>query len=285
MALVRGIGGASHAGSDSISVAAMLTSIRDTSVLITGGTKGIGLGIARVFAGLGAKVCVVGRNAADGEAAVAELAKSGGQVRFCRADVRLRADMDRAAADAASAFGGIDVLCANAGILPQARIEDMGESDWDEIFATNLKGMLFAIQACLPSLKRSRAGRVVLTSSITGPITGYPGWSHYGATKAGMLGFMRTAAIELAGSAITINAVLPGNVLTEGLAAMGKEYLAGMAAAVPLRRLGTVEEIGWAAAFFASAQAGYITGQTLVVDGGQTLPESPQALEGLSPQT
>src|ERR1700675_350558 len=111
------------------------------------------------------------------------------------------------------------------------------------MFATNLKGMLFSIQSCLPHLKKSAAGRIVLTSSITGPITGYPGWSHYGASKAGMLGFMRTAAIELARSKITINAVLPGNVLTEGLSEMGQAYLDGMAAAIPLRRLGTIEEI------------------------------------------
>jgi 3-oxoacyl-[acyl-carrier protein] reductase len=201
-------------------------------------------------------------------------------VKFHKADIRERSDMETAAAAVASAFGGIDVLCANAGILPQATLEAMTENDWDDIFSTNLKGMLFSIQACLPYLKKCAAGRIVLTSSITGPITGYPGWSHYGATKAGMLGFMRTAAIELASAQITINAVLPGNVLTEGLSAMGQEYLDGMAAAVPLRRLGTVEEIGYAAAFLASAEAGYITGQTIVVDGGQTLPESPQALEG-----
>jgi 3-oxoacyl-[acyl-carrier protein] reductase len=96
------------------------------------------------------------------------------------------------------------------------------------------------------------AGRIVLTSSITGPITGFPGWSHYGATKAGMLGFMRTAAIELAPFNITINAVLPGNILTEALASLGQDYLDGMAACIPLRRLGSVEDIGNAAAFLGS---------------------------------
>jgi len=129
-------------------------------------------------------------------------------------------------------------------------------------------------------LKRSVAGRIVLMSSTTGPITGYPGWSHYGATKAGMLGFMRTAAIELAKFKITINAVLPGNVLTDGVIELGQEYIATMAAAIPLKRLGTVEEVGYAVAFLASEEAGFITGQTLVLDGGQTLPESLQALEG-----
>jgi len=120
----------------------------------------------------------------------------------------------------------------------------------------------------------------VLTSSITGPLTGYPGWSHYGATKAGMLGFMRTAALELARFKITINAVLPGNVLTEGVRDLGQDYINATTASIPLKRLGTVEEIGHAVAFLASEEAGFITGQTLVVDGGQTLPESLQALAG-----
>jgi 3-oxoacyl-[acyl-carrier protein] reductase len=125
---------------------------------------------------------------------------------------------------------------------------------------------------------KSDQGRVVLTSSITGPITGYPGWSHYGATKAGQLGFMRTASIELARHGITINAILPGNILTEALTALGPEYLRSMAASIPLKRLGTVEDVGHAALFFASKEAAYITGQTIVVDGGQILPESRDAL-------
>jgi 3-oxoacyl-[acyl-carrier protein] reductase len=122
----------------------------------------------------------------------------------------------------------------------------------------------------------------VLTSSITGPITGFPGWTHYGATKAGQLGFMRTASIELAKYGITINAVLLGNIVTEGLKGLGDEYLKTMAAAIPLKRLGDVEDIGNTALFLASKEAGYITGQTIVVDGGQTLPESLDALAQVS---
>ena len=144
--------------------------------------------------------------------------------------------------------------------------------------ATNLKGTFVSVQAALPWLKQSDAGRVVVTSSITGPVTGFPGWSHYGASKAGQLGFIRTAAIELAKYGITINAVMPGNILTEGLQELGEDYLAQMANSIPLKRLGVVEDIGNAAAFFASREAGYITGQTLVVDGGQILPESLEAL-------
>ena len=154
----------------------------------------------------------------------------------------------------------------------------MSEDDLDQVLAVNLKGTILAVQACLPALKRSGRGRVILTSSITGPITGFPGWTHYGASKAGQLGFMRTAAIELASSRITVNAVLPGNIVTEGLAELGEDYAAKMAAAIPLRRLGGVDDIGYAALFLATEEAGYITGQTIVVDGGQVLPEMPEAI-------
>jgi 3-oxoacyl-[acyl-carrier protein] reductase len=118
----------------------------------------------------------------------------------------------------------------------------------------------------------------VLTSSITGPVTGFPGWCHYGASKSGQLGFMHTACIELAKHGITVNAVMPGNILTEGLIGLGEDYHKTMAASIPLKRLGTVEDIGCAALFFASKEAGYITGQTIIVDGGQILPESLEAL-------
>jgi 3-oxoacyl-[acyl-carrier protein] reductase len=137
---------------------------------------------------------------------------------------------------------------------------------------------VFSVQACLPALARSGRGRVILTSSITGPITGFPGWTHYGATKAGQLGFMRTAAIELAPSRITVNAVLPGNIITEDVAGLAEEQQAKMSDAIPLRRLGTVDEIGYAALFLATEEAAYITGQTIVIDGGQVLPETASAI-------
>ena len=186
--------------------------------------------------------------------------------------------MATAFAEVVATLGNIDVLCANAGIFPQARLEDMTEAQWDEVSNTNLKGTFLSVQAAVPYLKKSDQGRIVITSSITGPVTGFPGWTHYGATKAGQLGFMRTACIELAKYGITVNAVMPGNILTEGLIGMGEDYQASMAASVPLGRLGTVADIGHAALYFASKEAAYVTGQTIIVDGGQILPESLDAL-------
>jgi len=253
----------------------MFTSIAGRAVVVTGGTRGIGKGIASVFARNGAKVLITGRDSETGLAAADELP---GEVTFLEADTARREDCRRMAAIAEARLGGVDVLCANAGIFPDSRLEDLSEDDLDQVLAVNLKGTILAVQACLPALKRSGRGRVILTSSITGPITGFPGWTHYGASKAGQLGFMRTAAIELASSGITVNAVLPGNIATEGLASLGEDYAAGMTAAIPLRRLGSVDDIGYAALFFATDEAAYISGQTIVVDGGQVLPESPEAM-------
>ena len=253
----------------------MLTSIAGKSVVVTGASKGIGKGIARVFARNGAKVTIVARRLAESKAAAKEL---GGDASAAIADVTNLAELEKMARSAARRNGGIDVLCANAGIFPQARIEDMSPEQWDAVLATNLKGTFLAVKACVPYLKKSAAGRIVITSSITGPITGFAGWSHYGASKAGQLGFMRSAAIELAPWNITVNAVMPGNIRTEGLDGLGNDYTAAMEASIPMKRLGSVSDIANAALFFASEEAGYVTGQTLVIDGGQVLPETLAAM-------
>jgi 3-oxoacyl-[acyl-carrier protein] reductase len=256
----------------------LTTSLTGRSVLVTGGSKGIGKGIARVFARAGAKVLIVARHLEAAEAAAREIAAAGGIAAAAAADVTDLAAMEAAAGMAVARHGGLDVLCANAGIFPSAKLEDMTPEGWDEVADTNLKGTFIAVKACLPALKKSDQGRVVVTSSITGPVTGYPGWAHYGATKAGQLGFVRTACIELAKYGITVNAVSPGNIVTEGLQGLGEEYTKTMAASIPLKRLGDVEDIGNAALFLASKEAGYITGQTIIVDGGQIIPESLEAL-------
>jgi 3-oxoacyl-[acyl-carrier protein] reductase len=259
----------------------MFTPITGRSVLVTGGTKGIGKGIARVFAGAGANVVITGRNAELGEQAARDLSTFAGSVSFACGDVSDREDCRRVVAEAVERNGGLDVLCANAGIFPQVRLSDLTAADIDEIFATNVKGCMLSVQAALPALQASGRGRVILTSSITGPQSGFPGWSHYGATKSAQLGFLKSAAIELAPMQITMNAVLPGNVETEGLEELGPEYRKAMEDSVPQGRLGTVEDIGNACLFFACDEASYVTGQALTIDGGQMLPESLMALEAM----
>jgi 3-oxoacyl-[acyl-carrier protein] reductase len=257
----------------------MFSPVTGRSVIVTGGSKGIGFGIARVFAEAGANVLIGGRDEESLRRASEALASGPGRVDTVVVDVGDPVSCRAMAARAVEEFGGVDVLCANAGIFPSMRLEEMSPDALETVMRTNLHGTVYSVQACLPALEQSTHGRIVVTSSITGPFTGFPGWSHYGASKAAQLGFIRTAAMELAPKKITINAVLPGNIRTEGLDDLGQDYLDQMAATVPAGRLGDVADIGHAALFFATDEAGYITGQSLVVDGGQILPESLMALE------
>jgi 3-oxoacyl-[acyl-carrier protein] reductase len=256
----------------------MFNSLHGRSAIVTGGSKGIGRGIAETFANAGVNVVITGRNQDDIDATVAALADSPGSVSGVAADVTSPQDCQRVVDTAVERNGGLDIVCANAGIFPSARIEDLNPQNLEEVLGVNFKGTVYIVQAALSALAASGHGRIIITSSITGSITGYPGWSHYGASKAAQLGFLRTAAMELAPRKITVNAVLPGNIITEGLIEMGQDYMDQMAASVPAGCLGTVADIGNAALFFATDEASYVTGQSLVVDGGQILPESQGAL-------
>ncbi|MEL7470571.1 MAG: 3-oxoacyl-ACP reductase FabG [Pseudomonadota bacterium] len=257
----------------------MLTPITGRTAIVTGASKGIGRGIARVFARAGANVMVVARGEEAAKSAVDEIRGAGGTAEMHPCDVTDWDAVQGMVAKTAETFGGVDTLCANAGIFPQTKMVEMDPSEWDHVMATNLKSSFLCTKACIPHFEKAGKGRVVITSSITGPITGFPGWAHYGASKSGQLGFLKTAAMELSRYNTTINAVMPGNIFTEGLQDLGQDYLDQMRASIPLKRLGDVEDIGNAALFFASDEAAYITGQQIVVDGGQTLPESLEAME------
>jgi 3-oxoacyl-[acyl-carrier protein] reductase len=256
----------------------MMNVFHGKSIIVTGASRGIGRGIARNFAANGGKVMLAARNEPDLRAAVDEITKAGGMARGMACNVGDWASVQRLVDETERAFGGVDVLCANAGVYPQTKIIDMDPDEWDTVLKTNVKSNFLCVKACIPQFEKRPGGRVILTSSITGPLTAFPGFSHYGASKAGQLGFMRVAAMELARYGATINAVLPGTVLTEGLAANGQAFLNSAAAGIPLRRLGTVDDIANSVMFLASDYASYVTGQTIIVDGGQTLPETSDAV-------
>jgi 3-oxoacyl-[acyl-carrier protein] reductase len=243
--------------------------------IVTGAGQGIGKGIAEVFAREGARVVVADVNPTTGAEAAREIAQRfGSDARYIAVDVTSRTATRELATEVLAGLGRIDILCHNAGIYPPAPIEETTDELWDKVLATNLKSALLMVSAVLPAMKAQHYGRIVFTSSITGPITGIANYSHYGASKAGILGFMRSAAVELAEHRVTLNAVLPGNIMTPGMALQGETYIEAQARRIPLGRLGTPHDVAHAMLFFASDEAEYITGQTIVVDGGQTLPEA-----------
>ena len=251
-----------------------MQSFEGRAVVVTGGSRGIGLGIADAFARAGARVLVVGRDTGRIAAVADALAGStGSPVAHLAADLRSAAGCAQMAAYAQDELGGVDVLVANAGIYPERLLVDMTEDDYDTVLDTNLRSTVFSAQACIPALARSEHGRVVVISSITGPLTGSPGWSHYGASKAAQLGFMRSAALELAPTGTTVNAVAPGSIATESYPELSEREQTETRAAIPLGRWGSVDDVAAACLFLASDAAGFVTGQVLVVDGGQVLPE------------
>lgn len=248
--------------------------LKDRVAIVVGAARGIGAGIAERFLEEGASVLIADMESDAGEATATRLGQLG-TCRFRPADVSNPEDVDDVVRLALADFGRVDILVQNAGIFPWTLIENISPAEWDRVLAINLKGTFLAAQACVKPMKSQRYGRMVFTSSITGPRVSTPGHGHYSASKAGINGFIRAAAIEFAPYGITVNGVEPGNILTEGmLAHRSAEYIAGMEAMIPLGRLGTPRDVANAALYLASSEAGYVTGTTIVVDGGQILPES-----------
>jgi NAD(P)-dependent dehydrogenase (short-subunit alcohol dehydrogenase family) len=238
------------------------------SVVITGGNSGIGLATAKLFHEEGAKVAISGRNQKTLDAAVKTI---GPRTVAVKADVASTADLDKFFAQVAAKFGKIDVLFANAGIAKFAPAADSTEQMYDETFDINVKGLFFTLQKALPLLN-DNAG-IVLTSSVVAS-KGYPGTSVYSATKSALRSLARTFAAELVDRGIRVNVVSPGPIYTPILSKSGMPqsgvdaFEAAVTSRVPMKRLGTPEEVAHAVLFLASTEASYITGVDLNVDGG-----------------
>jgi 3-oxoacyl-[acyl-carrier protein] reductase len=242
--------------------------------VVIGGARGIGAAIAERLLEEGARVVIADKLVDEGSAAARRLSGRG-EAMFVAADVSRKDAVDALVEATLQRFGRVDILVQNAGIFPYTMLSDITVDEWDAVLGVNLRGCFLAIQACARPMRARGYGRIVLTSSITGPRVASPGHGHYSASKAGINGLIRAAAIELAPDGITVNGVEPGNILTEGMRAeRSVEYISAMARSVPLGRLGTPQDVAHAVLFLASDEAAYITGTTIVVDGGQILPES-----------
>ncbi|MGK8931895.1 SDR family oxidoreductase [Pluralibacter gergoviae] len=246
---------------------------RGRVVLVTGGAQGIGLAIATAFARLGAAVVIADRQEQKSQDSAARLRGEGLRVDAVACDL---AEPESAAAlvdTTTQLHGRLDVLVHNAAYFPLTPFSEIDAPLLQRTLGVNLMAPFFLARAARPWMRGG--GRILVTSSVTGPRVAYPGLGHYAASKAGVNGFIRAAALELAADGITVNGVEPGMIRTPAMDNLGdKEVSQAIAAAVPLGRLGEPEEIAGAMLFLASPAAAYITGQTLVVDGGALLPEA-----------
>ncbi len=245
--------------------------------LVTGAGRGIGAAAATRLAEAGAAVLVANRTRADADALADALAARGLQARATgfTAD---EAGCGQAVADALAAYGRLDLLIHNAGGCPWARLDELDSDTLERTLALNLKSCFWLTRAALPALK-ARGGRIVVTSSVTGPRVAMLAAAHYAAAKAGVNGFIRTAALELAPHRITVNGVEPGFVAKDRGRLSQPATRARLERYIPLGAAGRPDDIAYAMLFLASDEAGWITGQTIVVDGGMTLPESGQVME------
>ncbi|HHU32258.1 MAG TPA: 3-oxoacyl-[acyl-carrier-protein] reductase [Clostridia bacterium] len=239
--------------------------------IVTGGARGIGKSISLTLAQAGAKV-LVNYNHSDSKAQelVNTIIGEGGEAVAVKGDVSSNSTAEELIKQALDNFGKVDILINNAGITRDNLLIRMKEEDWDQVINTNLKGMFLTTKAVLKPMLKQRSGRIINISSVIGLI-GNPGQTNYGAAKAGVIGFTRSVAKEVAGRNILVNAIAPGYIATDMTNKLPENLKKTILSNIPLGRIGTAEEVAQVALFLASPAASYITGQTIVVDGGMVM--------------
>ncbi len=246
-------------------------SLESKIAVVTGGSRGIGRAIALELAARGAAVVVnYNKSPEAAEEVVKQIQSAGGKAAAFQADVSNFKQAEALVKFAIDTFGRLDILVNNAGITRDQLIMMMPESDWDAVINTNLKSTFNCSKAAVKHMMRKRTGRIINIASVAGQM-GNPGQTNYSASKGGQIAFTKALAREVAARNITVNAIAPGFVDTEILDAMAPEMLEAALKLVPLARKGRPEEIAYAAAFFASDESAYITGQVLGVDGGMAM--------------
>jgi 3-oxoacyl-[acyl-carrier protein] reductase len=234
--------------------------LKDKVAIVTGGTMGIGKGIADKLSSYGAKVVICARK------------ETKTKYHFIQCDVSNYNQVQKMVDEVIKKFKKVDILVNNAGIFPFVPLKDMTEQQWDHVIDVNLKGVFNCTKAVIPHMMKRKFGKIINIASIAGVVVGFPNLVHYSASKAGIMGFTRAAALELAPFKINVNAIAPGSILTPGEKAMGmdKKAISQIIRQIPEARMGKPADIGETAAFLASSSSSYITGQTIVVDGGWT---------------
>uniref|UniRef100_UPI00258514E5 3-oxoacyl-[acyl-carrier-protein] reductase n=1 Tax=uncultured Allisonella sp. TaxID=339338 RepID=UPI00258514E5 len=241
------------------------------TALITGASRGIGAAIAKKLAARGFMVIInYGHSSAAAEEVKNQIEQAGGQVVLMQGDVSSGDDVDRMFKDIKKTWGRLDVLVNNAGINRDTLLIRMKEDQWDAVLSTDLKSVFFTTKAAASLMMRQRSGSIINIASVVG-ITGNAGQANYAAAKAGVIGFTKSAAKELAARGIRVNAIAPGFIETDMTDAIPEKIREGMLETIPLRRGGKAEDVANAVAFLASDDAGYITGQVLKVDGGMVM--------------